>query len=110
MTHYKAEHERYGEGPMMQSNRQVLQTVADSIAELMEGRTGVFEVQAQLQQGMGLLEREPGSAEIAAALRAAEADLEAIQFTTLLEKQVPSAIARLGPLRDAIEAELNEPS
>ena len=110
MTHYKTELERYGEGTMMQSNRQVLQTVAESITELMEGRTGVFEVQVQLQQGMGLLERDPGSEKIAAAIRAAEADLEEIRFTTLLEKQIPSAIARLEPLRDAIEAELNEPS
>ena len=54
---------------MMQSNRQVFQTVAESITELMEGRTGVFEVQVQLQQGMGLLERDPGSEEIAAAIR-----------------------------------------
>ena len=59
---------------------------------------------------MALLERRSGREAIAEAMRAAESDLEAIQFNMLLEKQVPSAIVRLGPLRDAIEAELNHPS
>ena len=78
------------------SQRVPLRTVAESISELVEGRIGVFDVQVQLQQALGLLERKPGTEEIAAAMRAAESDLEAIQFTMLLEKQVPSAVAGLG--------------
>jgi hypothetical protein len=36
-------------------------------------------------------------------MRLAEADLEEIQFTTLLDEQVPAAIFRLDGLRASIE-------
>lgn len=58
-------------------------------------------VQAVLQNVFPLLEND-GSG-IAEVVRLAEADLEEIQFTVVLEQQRPAAILRLAELRSTIE-------
>jgi hypothetical protein len=89
---------------MSKSNPDLIASVMRFIDQFVAGLVGVEEVQTKLQTTMGLLERGPGN--LAAALRLAEADLEEIRFTLLLQEQRPAAIFRLDTLRAELEAGL----
>ncbi|NYG58761.1 hypothetical protein BJ980_001684 [Nocardioides daedukensis] len=86
---------------MNEYNATVAREVLTAIADLEAGTCTLAEVQAVLQGAIPRFEND-GSG-IASAVRLAEADLEEIQFTTLLDEQVPAAIFRLDELRASIE-------
>ena len=83
-------------------NAAVVQDVLAAIARLETGTITLGDAQAVLQSVIPRLEND-GSG-VAYAVRLAEADLEEIQFTTLLDEQIPAAIFRLDELRTAIES------
>lgn len=89
---------------MTQTNRAVVASLLAAIDDFMTGGLGIEEIQGRLQVGLGLLER--GSVDFAAAIRLAEADLEGIQFTMLLDEQRPAAVFRLDSLREELESGL----
>jgi hypothetical protein len=82
-------------------NAQVAQDVLAAIGGLEAGSLTLGDTQAALQSAISRFEND-GSG-VANAVRLAEADLEEIQFTTLLDEQRPAAIFRLDELRTAIE-------
>ena len=86
---------------MNEYNAAVAQGVLTAIADLEAGKCTLAEAQAVLQSAIPRFEND-GSG-VAEAVRLAEADLEEIQFTTLLDEQVPAAIFRLDELRASIE-------
>jgi len=91
---------------MNEYNATVAEGVLAAIAELEAGTRTLGEVQAILRSAIPRFEND-GSG-VADAVRLAEADLEEIQFATLLDEQVPAAIFRLDDLRTAIEGRLDE--
>jgi hypothetical protein len=86
---------------MNEYNAAVAQGVLAAISDLEVGTRTLADVQAVLQSAISRIEND-GSG-VAEAMRLAEADLEEIQFTTLLDEQVPAAIFRLDGLRASIE-------
>lgn len=86
---------------MNEYNATVAQDVLTAIADLEAGTITLAEAQAALQNAIPRLEND-GSG-LGEAVRLAEADLEEIQFTTLLDEQLPAAIFRLDELRARIE-------
>lgn len=82
-------------------NAAVAQEVLAAIAGLEAGTLGLDDTQAALQSAIARFEND-GSG-VANAVRLAEADLEEILFTTLIDEQRPAAIFRLDDLRTAIE-------
>lgn len=86
---------------MNEYNATVAQSVLAAISDLVVGTCTLAEVQAVLQSAISRFEND-GSG-VAEAVRLAEADLEEIQFTTLLDEQVPAAIFRLDELRASME-------
>lgn len=82
-------------------NTTVAPEVLAAIAGLEDGGLTLAEAQAVLESAVPRFEND-GSG-IGNAVRLAEADLEEIQFTTLLDEQRPAAILRLDQLRAAIE-------
>lgn len=86
---------------MNEYNATVAQDVLTAIADLEAGTITLAEAQAALQNAIPRFEND-GSG-LGEAVRLAEADLEEIQFTTLLDEQLPAAIFRLDELRARIE-------
>lgn len=82
-------------------NAGVVRRVLTAIAGLEAGTIALGDAQSALQIAIPLFEND-GSG-VGDAVDSAEADLELIQFTTLLEEQRPAAILRLSELRTAIE-------
>lgn len=82
-------------------NAAVAQEVLAAIAGLEAGTLGLDDTQAALQSAIARFEND-GSG-VANAVRLAEADLEEILFTTLIDEQRPAVIFRLDDLRTAIE-------
>lgn len=91
----------YDSAPMNKCNSDVARGVLAAISDLEAGTRALAEVQAVLQRAIPRFEND-GSG-VAEAVRLAEADLEEIQFTNLLDEQVPAAIFRLDELRATIE-------
>lgn len=86
---------------MNEYNAAVARGVLEAISDLEAGTSTLAQVQAVLLSAIPLFEND-GSG-VADAVRLAEADLEEIQFTTLLDEQVPAAIFRPDELRASIE-------
>ncbi len=86
---------------MNEYNRSVASDVLVAIAGLGEGSKSFAEVEGALQGALARFDSD-GSG-VHNAVRAAETDLEAIQFTRRLEEQRPAVIARLDELRAFIE-------
>lgn len=86
---------------MNEHNATVAQDVLTAIADLEAGTCTLAEVQAVLQSAIPRFEND--GSRVAEAVRLAEADLEEIQFTTLLDEQAPAGIFRLDELRASIE-------
>lgn len=89
---------------MTKVNRSVLQVTVRAIDAFINDEMSIADMQAQLQNSFSFLER--GSDVLAEEIRLAEADLEEIQFTMLLDEQRPNVIFRLERLRDVILSEL----
>ncbi len=87
-------------------NAAVAQDVLAVIAALEAGTAMLGEVQAVLQSAIPRFENDGTG--VPNAVRLAEADLEEIQFTTLLDEQVPAAVFRLDELRALIRDALDE--
>lgn len=85
---------------MSAGNEAVLQALLDALDEFTRGRLSMEDVQRRLQSSLDLLER--GAAGLHDDVRLAEADLEEIRFTMLLDEQRSAAVFRLDPLRAAI--------
>lgn len=83
-------------------NAAVAQDVLAAIAGLEQETLTIGDVQAVLQSAVQRFEND-GSG-VAASVSLAEADLEEIQFTRLLDEQRPAAIFRLDELRATIES------
>ncbi|QHK20341.1 hypothetical protein GU243_12025 [Pseudarthrobacter psychrotolerans] len=78
-------------------NAGVAARLATAIQDYEAGLLSLAQVQSALQSAITLLEND-GSG-IADSVRLAEADLEEIHFTVLLDEQRPAAIFRLDELR-----------
>jgi hypothetical protein len=91
---------------MSAGNETVLLALLDSLDEFTRGRLGLEDVQGRLQSSLNLLERGAGS--LHDDVRLAEADLEEIRFTLLLDEQRSAAVFRLDPLRAAIADRLGD--
>lgn len=86
---------------MNEYNAAIARHILTAIGDLEARTCTLAEVQAVLQSAIPRFEND-GSG-VAEAVRLAEADLEEIQFTTLLDEQAPAAIFRLDELRASIE-------
>ncbi|MFV0460769.1 MAG: hypothetical protein ACK5MT_18595 [Actinomycetales bacterium] len=84
-------------------NRTVLDRVRTSAAAFASGDIEMDDVQAVLQSTAGLLENDgSGAAEL---VRLAEADIEEIRFTRLLDEQLPAVTFRLDALLEVLQGE-----
>ncbi len=86
---------------MNEYNATVAHDLLTAISELEAGTCTLADVQAVLQGAIPRFEND-GSG-VAEAVRLAEADLEEIQFTTLLHEQVPATTFRLDELRASLQ-------
>ncbi|MCW2752458.1 MAG: hypothetical protein JWR83_3568 [Aeromicrobium sp.] len=82
-------------------NASIANRVIESIQRFEAGDVTLDEIQADLQAALPLFENDGSGA--AESVRLAEADLEGIQFTVLLDEQRPAAIFRLDELLAALE-------
>lgn len=84
-------------------NRTILDRVRNSAAGFASGDIEMDDVQAVLQSTAGLFENDgSGAAEL---VRLAEADIEEIRFTRLLDEQRPAVTFRLDALIEALQGE-----
>lgn len=84
-------------------NRTIVDRVRISAAAFASGEIGMDDVQAALQSSAGLLENDgSGAAEL---VRLAEADIEEIRFTRLLDEQRPAVTFRLDALLATLQSE-----
>lgn len=97
-------HRHHGDNAMSAGNEVVLHELLRSMNEFVQGRLSVEDVQRHLQSSLTLLDRGAGS--LYDGVRLAEADLEEIRFTMLLDEQRPAAVFRLDALQTAIENRL----
>ena len=74
--------------------------------EFIVGELDLEEIQSALQSASGLLEND--GSEIVEAVRLAEADVEEIRFTRLLEEQRSAVVFRLDQLVRRLAGERNE--
>jgi hypothetical protein len=89
---------RYGDHAIiMNINAGVAARLSTAIQDYESGLLSLGEVQSALQSAIPLFENDGSGA--ADFVRLAEADLEEIQFTVLLDEQRPAAVFRLDELR-----------
>ncbi len=74
--------------------------------EFIVGELDLEEIQSALQSASGLLEND--GSEVVEAVRLAEADVEEIRFTRLLEEQRSAVVFRLDQLVRRLAGERNE--
>jgi hypothetical protein len=87
-------------------NREVIGRLLGDLDRFARGEIGLDSVQAALQAAPGILERDGTSAQ--EAIRLAEADVEEIRFSKLLDEQRPAAVFRLDELRDQLAEEFGD--
>jgi len=76
------------------------------VQEFIVGELDLEEIQSALQSASGLLEND--GSEVVEAVRLAEADVEEIRFTRLLEEQRSAVVFRLDQLVRRLAGERNE--
>lgn len=103
---HRGRNRRYGDHKMNAHNRGVVTRLVGHVDRFMEGEIELDEMQSQLQAALSLFERDGSTA--CEAVRLAEADVEEIRFTTLLDEQRPAAVFRLDELRGALTTELGD--
>jgi hypothetical protein len=86
---------------MSRYNLTLTEEVLAAIRNLEDGTSTIADVQSVLKSVVPLVENDGST--LKDAVRLAEADLEEIQFTKLLDEQVPAAIFRLDKLRGAVQ-------
>jgi hypothetical protein len=79
-------------------NQRVLDRLRESFSAFVAGKLDLDEIQAALQSTLGLLENDRSG--VAELVRLAEADVEEIRFTRLLDEQRPAVIFRVDELLD----------
>jgi hypothetical protein len=84
-------------------NRHLLGRLRASVQEFIAGELDVDQIQSALQSALGLLEND-GSG-VADAVRLAEADVEELRFTRLLDEQRPALVFRLDEMLAALPGE-----
>ncbi len=77
-------------------NRALLSGLRASVQEFIVGELDLDEIQSALQSAFGLLEND--GSEVAEAVRLAEADVEEIRFTRVLDEQRSAVVFRLDQL------------
>jgi hypothetical protein len=88
-------------------NREAVTRLIGDIDRFTGGEIRLDEMQSQLQAALTLFERDGSTAR--ESVRLAEADVEEIRFTMLLDEQRPAAVFRLDQLREALTTELGVP-
>lgn len=78
-------------------NREILVMLDEAITQFVAGNSDLPQVQSVLSSVIGLLENDQTGAD--RLIRAAEADIEEVRFTRLLEEQRGAAATRLDRLR-----------
>lgn len=84
-------------------NRHMLGRLRAFLQAFVAGELDLDQLQSALQSALGLLEND-GSG-VADAVRLAEADVEEIRFTRLLDEQRPAVVLRLDELIAALPGE-----
>ena len=87
-------------------NRDLLGGLRASVQGFIVGELDLDEIQSALQSALGLLEND--GSEVVEAVRLAEADVEEIRFTRLLEEQRSAVVFRLDQLVRRLAGERNE--
>jgi len=87
-------------------NRDVLGGLRASVQEFIVGELDLEEIQSALQSALGLLEND--RSEVVEAVRLAEADVEEILFTRLLDEQRSAVVFRLDQLVRRLPGARNE--
>ncbi len=82
------------------SNQSILARIRQAAATFASGEIELDDIQAVLQSSLGLLEND-GSG-VSDLVRLAEADIEEIRFTQLVDEQRPAVTFRLDALLDAL--------
>lgn len=82
-------------------NQGILTKIAEMVTAFEADDLDLGQVQSILQSSVGLLEND--GSEVIALIRLAEADIEEIRYTRLLEEQRLAAIFRLDKLVQALE-------
>lgn len=86
-------------------NRDLLRGLRVSVQGFIVGELDLEEIQSALQSALGLLEND--GSEVVEAVRLAEADVEEIRFTRLLEEQRSAVVLRLNQLVKRLPGERN---
>jgi len=81
-------------------NQGILAKLRGSVTAFAAGELDLDQIQAELQSSLGLLEND-GSG-VADLVRLAEADVEEIRFTRLLDEQRPAVTFRLDELLETL--------
>jgi hypothetical protein len=87
-------------------NRNVLGGLRASVQWFIVGELDLDEIQSALQSALGLLEND--GSEVVEAVRLAEANVEEIRFTLLLDEQRPAMVFRLDQLVRRLPGARNE--
>jgi len=91
---------------MNENNALVSRRLVEAIDEFVSGAIEIDDVQSRLASSLDLLEMDGSS--VQHSIRAAEADVEAIRFTMLLDEQRPAVTFRLDDLRSTLLEELSD--
>ena len=89
---------------MNDHNHRVVETLRARVAAFVAGELDLVEIQFALQSCYALLEND--GSEVRRLVRRAEAEVEQIRFTQLLDEQRPAVVFQLDELLGALEAEL----
>lgn len=81
-------------------NQRVLDSLRASVTGFAAGDLDLDEIQAALQSRFGLLEND--GTYVADLVRLAEADIEEIRFTRILDEQRPAVLFRLDKLLEEL--------
>lgn len=87
-------------------NRDLLGGLRASVQWFIVGELDLDEIQSALQSALGLLEND--GSEVVEAVRRAEADVEEIRFTLLLDEQRSAVVFRLDQLVRRLPGARNE--
>ena len=85
-------------------NQSVLTRIHEAVTAFASGELDLDQIQSTLQSSVGLLEND-GSG-VTDLVRLAEADIEEIRFTRLIDEQRPAVIFRLDELLEALAGAL----
>lgn len=85
------------------SNEQLVERLRETVAQFQAGRLDLDELQAALQSAMSLAENDGSNTRDV--IRGAEADVEEIRFTRLLDEQRPAIVFLLDELLTSLDGD-----